>query len=62
MSMKPIGGYFELELNHFAEYHSEAIALNTARNALEYALRTDEYQKIYIPYFSTVQMRVKDQS
>ena len=50
--MKPIGGYFELELNHFTEYHTEAIALNTARNALEYVLRANEYQKIYIPYYT----------
>jgi len=52
VSMKPIGGYFELELNKFSEYHKDAIALNTARNALEYVLRTSEYQKIYIPYYT----------
>lgn len=50
--MNPIGGYFELELNHFDDYHKDAIALNTARNALEYVLRANEYQKIYIPYYT----------
>jgi hypothetical protein len=50
--MKPIGGYFELELNHFPEYHQYAIKLNTARSALEYALRVNVYRKIYIPYYT----------
>ena len=34
--MNEIGGYFELELNNFNSlYHDEAVAVNSARNALE---------------------------
>lgn len=47
-----IGGYFELELQKGKEYHSKAIALNTARNCLEYILRARKYKKIYIPYYT----------
>lgn len=50
--MKPIGGYFELELNNYGEYPKNAIALNTGRNALEYILRVYKFIKIYIPYFT----------
>ena len=50
--MKPIGGYFELELPQRSEYHSAAIALNTGRNALEYILRARGYQRVYLPYYS----------
>lgn len=49
---KPIGGYFELELPHFPEYHSQAIALNSGRSCLEYILRCKQYKKIYIPYYT----------
>ena len=47
-----IGGYFSLELNKQKEYHSNAIPLNTGRNALEYILRVRKYSKVYIPYFT----------
>lgn len=50
--VKPIGGYFELELPRFPEYHSKAIALNSGRFCLEYILRCKHYQKIYVPYFT----------
>lgn len=50
--MKPIGGYFELELPLRSEYHSAAIALNTGRNALEYILRARGYKHVYLPYYS----------
>lgn len=50
--MTEIGGYFELELRKGNEYHSTAIALNTARNALELILITKNYSKVYIPYFT----------
>lgn len=49
---KSIGGYFELELPQGAEYHSQAIALNTGRNALEYILRARGYKRVYLPYYS----------
>ena len=50
---KPIGGYFELELNNFKSiFHNHAIELNSARNALEYILLSKNYDKIYIPYYT----------
>ena len=49
---KAIGGYFELELPHFSEYHSEALALNSGRFCLEYLLRVKQYSKVYIPYYT----------
>jgi hypothetical protein len=50
--MKEIGGFFELELDAKNEYHIDAIRLNTARNALEYILKSKNYTKIFIPYFT----------
>lgn len=47
-----IGGYFELETNQISDYHNNALALNTARNALEYVLLAKEIKKIYLPYFT----------
>ena len=48
----PIGGYFELELPRFPEYHAKAIALNSGRFCLEYILRCRIYKKVYVPYFT----------
>ena len=48
----PIGGYFELELPHYPEYHPHAIALNSGRFCLEYILRCRRYEKVYVPYFT----------
>ena len=50
--MTPIGGYFELELPQGVEFHSQAIALNTGRNALEYILLVRGYKRVYLPYYS----------
>lgn len=50
--MKEIGGYFELgPLRQTGEYYPEAIALNTARNALVYLIRARGIQKLYLPHF-----------
>lgn len=49
---KEIGGYFSLELNNGKPYHKNAIELNTARNAFEYILRANKYQKVYLPYYT----------
>lgn len=49
--MKPIGGYFSLELNDGAERHSGALRLNAGRYALEYLLRARGYRKVYLPYY-----------
>lgn len=50
--MEPIGGYFELELRKGEHYHKDAIRLNTARNCFEYVLRTRNYKKVYVPYYT----------
>ena len=50
--VKPIGGYFELELPAYPELHTNAIALNSGRFCLEYLLRCRRYKKIYVPYFT----------
>lgn len=50
--MGAIGGYFELELPKGEHYHKNAIRLNTARNCFEYVLRTRNYVKVYIPYYT----------
>ena len=50
--MKPIGGYFSLELPNVKEYHKDAIRLNTGRNCLEYILKARGYQKVYVPYYT----------
>mgnify|MGYP000347869284 CR=1 FL=1 len=52
MKSNNIGGYFELELNSFEEYHCQAIRLNTARNAFEYILKAKGYQSVYLPFFT----------
>ncbi len=47
-----IGGYFGLELPFLKEYYENQIRLNSGRNALEYILIANEYEKIYIPFFT----------
>lgn len=49
--MKPIGGYFSLELNDGSERHPRALRLNSGRYALEYILRARQYKKVFIPYY-----------
>ena len=50
--MNAIGGYFELELRQSGHYHQKAVRLNTARNSFEYVLRSRQYSKVYIPYYT----------
>ena len=50
--IKPIGGYFELDLPQHPELHSEAIALNSGRFCFEYLLRYRKYKKVFVPYFT----------
>lgn len=51
-AVKPIGGYFQLELAQGKEYYPDLIRLNTSRNALEYILIVKGYTKVYFPYFT----------
>ncbi|MDR3610683.1 MAG: hypothetical protein P4L27_08980 [Ignavibacteriaceae bacterium] len=48
---KVIGGFFDLELNKGTELYLGSIRLNTGRNCLEYILRAENYQKIYLPRY-----------
>lgn len=49
--MKEIGGYFGLEEFLGSELYSDAIPLNTGRNALLYLLKARKIKKLYIPYY-----------
>lgn len=50
--MNAIGGYFELELDSSGEFHKNALRLNLGRTSLEYIIRAQNIQKVYIPYFT----------
>ncbi len=50
--MKEIGGYFELECKGSNNYHSDAIMLNSGRNALEYILIAKKIKKIFLPFYT----------
>lgn len=41
-----------MELPRGAEYHRNALRLNTGRNCLEYILRARGYKKVYLPYYT----------
>jgi hypothetical protein len=47
-----IGGYFQLETIQNSDYHPNALAVNTARNALEYIILAKNINKLYLPYFT----------
>lgn len=47
-----IGGYFSFETNRGSHFHTDALRLNTAKNCLEYILRSREYRNVYIPAFT----------
>ena len=46
-----IGGYFEFENLIHNEYYSDLIALNTARNAVAYLIKSKKIKKLYIPTY-----------
>ncbi len=48
---KEIGGYFGLEEFRGKEPYPNAIAVNSARNALAYLIRSRKISKLYIPYY-----------
>ncbi len=49
--LNEIGGYFGLEQYYGKEYHSNAIGVNSGRNALLYILMARKVKKLYIPIF-----------
>lgn len=54
--MEAIGGYFSLELPlRHQEYHADAVAVNSGKNAFEYILATYGFKirKVYLPYFTS---------
>lgn len=53
---KAIGGYFTLEMPlKQQEFHTEAVAVNSGKNAFEYILATFGFkvEKVYLPYFTS---------
>ena len=50
--MREIGGYFAIESLQNPEYHIGAVALNSARNALRYVIRTHGIHEMYVPYYT----------
>ncbi|ADY51405.1 hypothetical protein Pedsa_0833 [Pseudopedobacter saltans DSM 12145] len=50
--VKAIGGYLELQLPSGKEYYPDLIKLNTARNALEYIVKVNQYSLVYVPYYT----------
>ena len=54
--MKSIGGFFTLELPlRNSEYHSDAVKVNSGKNAFEYILSSYGFKqkKVYLPYFTS---------
>ncbi|MDB5021631.1 MAG: hypothetical protein JWQ28_2758 [Pedobacter sp.] len=49
---KTLGGYMGLQLFDGNPYYPNLIALNTARNSLEYILKIRGYNTIYLPFFT----------
>ena len=50
--MKPVGGFFELELSRGDSlYHDSAVQLTTGRACLSYILQVLKPSKVYVPYY-----------
>ncbi|MDD4183145.1 MAG: hypothetical protein PHT53_04930 [Candidatus Omnitrophica bacterium] len=50
--MKPLGGFFELEIaREGQDYHPNALAFTTGRSCLNYILRQIKPSKLYLPYY-----------
>lgn len=52
ITMQEIGGYFELETNHFEEHHKGALKLNSGSACLKQIIRTYKIKKILVPEFT----------
>ena len=51
--MKPIGGFFELELpGTYYSYHPDSIALSTGRACLRLMLKNLKISKCYVPFYT----------
>jgi hypothetical protein len=51
-SLKPIGGYFELELPGGSFLYKDGIFLNSARNCLAYILKAQQARRLFIPKYT----------
>lgn len=52
-NVKPIGGFFELEVPALgAGYHSDALALTNGRACMRWILEEEKPSRVYIPYYS----------
>lgn len=49
--IKEIGGYIELELKDGEQFHKNAVALNSGRNAIRYAIRAYNITRLHVPYY-----------
>ncbi len=49
--MKEYGGYLDFYSYNGEEYHKNAVALNTGRNALVYLVKAKNIRKLYLPSF-----------
>ena len=50
---KDIGGYIEFGINTISEpYHKDALAINSARNGIVYAIHAYDIKEIYVPYYT----------
>lgn len=50
--MREIGGYFEMETFQGKEYHKDAYAFDSGRNALAALVQARQYKNVYVPDFS----------
>ena len=55
--MKPIGGYFGFEEALIKQYHSNALAVNSGRSALELIIREHAFSKIYAPVYTCSEVK-----
>lgn len=55
--VKEIGGYIELDKYTNKEYHSNAIALNSGRHAVEYVIKAKNIKKMYVPDYLCASIR-----
>ena len=56
LSNYSIGGYFELECMNNNFYYSNAILLNSGRNALRYIIKVFEIKKLFVPAYTCVEV------
>ncbi|WP_102372352.1 hypothetical protein [Enorma phocaeensis] len=54
---RSIGGYFEFEHFYGEEYHSQALALNCARNCLAYLIEARNITRIWVPKYLCASVR-----